>query len=296
MTTWLIVTSENVTKGTGKDGLMDLILKDSYGPQASAAQKKTVTRLARKEKALDFIDRGLTPLADVLRWRPFTNRHGHALAAKLISHTQLGCELALDINVFKTVDRFNEQFYGLTEAAVEFVDQLDQARIGRAFVPDVMVAPPGPHTKTHAGGYFGMAQGLIRRSFTGGFKGEFIPSNKHLRLLNAQQNVPYRINASVLELLNRLNEQPHQEWREQGHFIPTPVRENFLKTAELGPEPKSMTDQQKKDRKEHRKVRAKEWAIYNAKKKQSEGSLTVDTLDLANRVSDLKEFWLPRSW
>ena len=30
-----------------------------------------------------------------------------------------------------------------------------------------------------------------------------------------------------------------------------------------------------------------------AKKKQSEGSLTVDTLHLANRVSDLKEFWLP---
>ena len=119
------------TKGTGKDGLMDWILRDSYSNQASAQQKKTVTRLARKEQAKEFIDKGLSSLAEVLLWKPFTNRAGHALAAKLISYTQMGCELALDFSVFETVDKYNEQFYGLTEAAEEFVDQLDQTRIGR---------------------------------------------------------------------------------------------------------------------------------------------------------------------
>ena len=103
----------------------------------------------------------------------------------------MGCELALDFSVFETVDKYNEQFYGLTEAAEEFVDQLDQTRIGRSFLPDVMVCPPRPHSKHSSGGYIGAAQGLIRRSFSGGFKGEFIPSDKHLRLLNGQQNVPY---------------------------------------------------------------------------------------------------------
>ena len=43
-----------------------------------------------------------------------------------------------------------------------------------------------------------------------------------------------------------------------------------------------MTDEQRSARKEQRKARAKEWAFYMKKKKQSEGSLTVDTLALAN--------------
>ena len=97
----------------------------------------------------------------------------------------------------------------------------------------------------------------------------------------------------VLELLNRLEKQPFQEWREQGHFIPTPSSQEFLKTPELGAAPEYMTDEQRSARKEQRKARAKEWAIYMKKKKQSEGSLTFDTLALANRVSDLERFWLP---
>ena len=74
---------------------MDWILSDSYSNQASAQQKKTVTRLARMEQAQEFIEKGLSSLAEVLLSKPFTNRAGHALAAKLISYTQMGRELAL---------------------------------------------------------------------------------------------------------------------------------------------------------------------------------------------------------
>ena len=63
----------------------------------------------------------------------------------------------LDFSVFETVDQYNEQFYGLTEHAEEFVDQLDQTRIGRSFLPDVMVCPPRPHSKHSSGGYIGAA-------------------------------------------------------------------------------------------------------------------------------------------
>ena len=55
------------TKGTGKDGLMDWILKDSYSNQASAQQKKTVTRLARKDQAQEFIEK------DLVLWQRFSN-------------------------------------------------------------------------------------------------------------------------------------------------------------------------------------------------------------------------------
>lgn len=281
------------TKGTGKDGLIDFILKDSYSHSASWAQKKTNTRLKRKEKVQEFLANDLAPVADVLGWRPFSGREGRALVHKLISKVEMGCELALEFAVFKTVDRSQAQFYGLTEPALEFVDGLDQARIGRSFLPDVMVCPPRLHTQRKAGGYLGVAQSLIKRSFTGGFKGEFRPSDAHLRFINGMQAVPYRINPVVLELLNRLNAQPHQDWREQGHFIPAPFRDHYLKLPKLGPAPEFMTDEQRVKRKKDRKAIKAEWSAYMQKKKESEGSLTVDTLDLANRVADLERFWLP---
>ena len=120
-------------KRTGNDLYLDFLLRDSYSNQASANQKKAVTRRARNEKAQEFIDRGLTPMARVLQWKPFTNREGHALAGALISSAVLGCELAMDMPVFKTHDRGGEQFYELHEEAERWLDQLDLARIGNTF-------------------------------------------------------------------------------------------------------------------------------------------------------------------
>ena len=280
-------------KNTGNDKTLDFILKDAYSPSASWQQKKTNTRLARKKKAQEFIDTGLTPMARILEWKPFTNREGHALAGALISSAVVGCEAALDMAVFETVDRFKDQFYGLTEAAQREVDLLDQARINRTFSADVMVCPPRPHSKNESGGYLGVAQSLIRRSFTGGFKGEFIPSDHHLRLLNGQQNIPWKINPVMLELLNRLHELPTQDIREQGHFIPAPDRDQFLISPEMEEEPVNMTSKQKEARDELRKLRRAEFASYMRKRKESDGSLTEDTLDLANRISGLERFWLP---
>ena len=281
------------TKNTGQYKLIDFILADAYDNKAGWSQKKTNTRLKRKGVAQEFIDDDLTPFAKVLQWKPFSNRLGHALAAKLISYAEKGCELVLEYQVFKTVDRFNEQFYGLTEPAEVFVDRLDLARIGKTFVPDVMVCPPRLHSATQAGGYVGVAQSLIKRSFTGGFKGEFIPSPQHLRFINGQQSVPFKINNQILEVMNALNDQPHQEWREQANFIPAPHRDHYLKCAEIGPPPEGMTEQQKADRDALRKVRKKEWSVYQQKRSESEASLTVDTLALANRVAPLERFWLP---
>ena len=138
----------------------------------------------------------------------------------------VGCELAWHV-VFKTKDWGGEQFLLCTKKQ-RWVDRLDLARINNTFAADVMVCQPRPHTKLQAGGYLGVAQSLIRRSFTGGFKGEFIPSNHHLRLLNAQQNIPFRINPVMLELLNKLHALPSQNYREQDHFIPAPNRDEFL--------------------------------------------------------------------
>ncbi len=281
------------TKGTSQDRLIDFILADAYDNKAGWSQKKTNTRLMRKDVAQEFIDDDLTPFAKVLNWKPFSNRLGHALAGKLISYTEKGCELVLEFPVFKTVDRFNDQFYGLTEPAEVFVDKLDLARVGKTFVPDVMVCPPRLHSADQAGGYIGVAQSLIKRSFTGGFKGKFIPGPQHLRFINGQQSVPFKINQEILDVMNAFEAQPHQEWREQANFIPAPHREHYLKSPELGPKPEPMTEQQKADRDALRKVRKKEWSVYKRKQGESESSLTVDTLELANRVAHLKRFWLP---
>ena len=132
-----------------------------------------------------------------------------------------------------------------------------------------MVCPPRPHNKLQPGGYVGAAQALVSRTFTGGFKGEFIPSDHHLKLLNAQQGVAWRINPVMLEVLNALAELPHQEWREQGHSCPMPRREDFLKAPEMGAPPEFMTEEQKQARKDLRKVRKHEWAAYMKKKDQS---------------------------
>ncbi|NCG15708.1 MAG: hypothetical protein GWP23_01845 [Synechococcales cyanobacterium H12SWP_bin.12] len=50
----------------------------------------------RRNVAQDFIDNDLSPFADVLQWKPFSNRMGHALAAKLISYTEKGCEQVVE--------------------------------------------------------------------------------------------------------------------------------------------------------------------------------------------------------
>lgn len=84
------------TKGTGQDKLIDFILADAYTHKAGWAQKKTNTRLMRRNVAQDFIDNDLSPFADVLQWKPFSNRMGHALAAKLISYTEKGCEQVVE--------------------------------------------------------------------------------------------------------------------------------------------------------------------------------------------------------
>ena len=97
------------TKNTGNDRLIDFILADSYDNQASALQKKTNTRRMRKQRAEEFIAQGMTPMAEVLKWRPFTNREGHALAAALISGALMGCEEVLQMQVFEKIDRFNSQ-------------------------------------------------------------------------------------------------------------------------------------------------------------------------------------------
>ena len=281
------------TKNTGQDRLIDFILADAYDNKAGWSQKKTNTRIKRRNVAQEFIDDDLTPFAKVLQWRPFSNRMGHALAGKLISYAEMGCELVLEFPVFKTVDRYNDQFYGLTEPAEAFVDKLDLARIGKTFVPDVIVCPPRLHSADQAGGYIGVAQSLIKRSFTGGFKGEFIPGPQHLRFINGQQSVPFKINQEILEVMNALEAQPHQEWREQANFVPAPRRDHYLKSPELGPKPATMNEQQKADRDALRKVRKKEWSVYKHKQDESEASLTVDTLELANRVAPLERFWLP---
>ncbi len=281
------------TKNTGQDKLLDFILKDAYSHKAGWSQKKTNTRLMRKDRAQEFRDNDLSPFAKVLQWKPFTNREGHALAGKLISYVVKGCELWLGFKVFETVDKWNEQYYGLTPKAEQRLDQLDLKRLGKTFVPDVMVCPPRPHTKDQAGGYVGMAQSLIKRSFTGGFKGSFEPSLQHQRFINGQQNIPFKINKEILEVMNALEAQPWQEWREQGNFIPAPHSEQYLISPEVGPPTKGMTKEQKEERKKEVKVVAAEWRVYKAKQSESEASLTTDTLALANRVADLERFWMP---
>ena len=86
---------------------------------------------------------------------------------------------------------------------------------------------------------------MITRSFTGGFKGEFIPSPQHLRFINGQQSVPFKINQQILDVMNALEAQPHQDWREQGNFIPEPHSEHYLKSPKLGKPPENITEQQK---------------------------------------------------
>ena len=281
------------TKNTGRDKLIDFILSDAYTNRAGWAQKKTNTRLSRKNVAQEFIDNDLTPFAEVLKWKPFSNRMGRALAAKLISYTEKGCEQVLQYPVFTVINKFNAQYYALTEKAEQYVDQLDLARIGKSFTPDVMVCPPRLHSEIQAGGYLGVAQSLITRSFTGGFKGSFEPSAQHLRFINGQQSVPFKINQEILDVMNALEAQPHQDWREQANFIPAPHSDHYLKSPKLGKRPEHMTEQEKKDRDAARKVCKKEWSAYKRKQDESQASLTVETLELANRVAPLERFWLP---
>lgn len=138
-----------------------------------------------------------------------------------------------------------------------------------------------------------MGQSLIIRLFTGGFKGEFIPSPQHLRFINGQQSVPFKINQEILKVMNTLVAEPHHDWREQGNFIPDPHSEHYLKSPKLGRPPENITEQQKAERDSARKICKKEWSTYKKKQEESKTSLTVDTLELPNRAGPLERFWLP---
>ena len=87
------------TRGTGKDQLLDFILADAYDNKAGAKQKQVVTRRARNEQAQEFIAKGLAPVAEVLQWKSWGNKVGHAIAAKAISLVSYGCEVALGFRV-----------------------------------------------------------------------------------------------------------------------------------------------------------------------------------------------------
>ena len=282
------------TRGTGQDYLMDMILR-SYTPNAGARQKQQVTRRARKQEALEFIAHGASPVADVLQWKPWPANAGKAIAAKSIALAELALEEMIGFRVFEQIDKYESSFYAFTDEAQDWAEKVDAARIGKSFSTDVMICPPRPHTPDQAGGYVGVAKSLIPVTAPGGFKGEFKPSDQHLRLLNAAQNIPYRINNQILEVMEAMHKLPHQDWRQVEHFVPTPSYDHFVKTPPLGPIPKGMTPEQKAKRDKQRDDRKKEFAKYRSVKDDSETSYTEETLELARRCRDLKSFWVPHT-
>ncbi|WP_226400244.1 DNA-directed RNA polymerase [Synechococcus sp. MU1643] len=278
------------TRGTGIHWLMDAIVESSRTGVATVKQQRTTSRREINQKIEEFEKAGLSPVARVLGWKPFTYQQRTTFAAKLISLVNKALEAALKLEgpALEIVDRFKAQYYSLTDEARERLDQIDHQALEGVCLPQVMLIQPMPHTPSTAGGYLGAGKALIPSTTGNGWNGEFRPSVDRLRSLNAAQNVGYRVNTQILEVMQELE----RRGQSQEPFHCRPSLDDYV-TVSMPPKVDNPTEQQQQARDTARDQRKGQFSAFHKHRKAYDRSAIAKTIRLAEESRELKSFWIP---
>ena len=278
------------TRGTGIHWLMDAIVERSRTGVATVKQQRTTSRRDLQQRIDEFDKRGLSPVAEVLGWKPFDYRTRTTFAAKLISLVNQALEAALKLEgpALETVDRFKVQYYRLTDEAKQRLDEIDHKALEDVFLPQVMVIQPMPHTPSTAGGYLGAGKALTPSTTGNGWNGEFRPSVDRLRALNAAQNVGYRVNTQILDVMKELE----RRGQSQAPFHARPNLDDYV-TVPMPPKVDNPTEEHEQAREDARETRRGQFRDYHAARKDYDRSATSKTIRLAEESRELESFWIP---
>jgi hypothetical protein len=274
----------------------DALDKSAQGGKDGTARSSTYywrdnIRRALRKKKLEFRRQGREIEADALDWRPFTSANRKLVGSWLLD------------GLLKYTRLFKEERVGYVDTKRVFIVLSDEAekhkeeyiRDHEPFLMDPlpMICKPVPATKTSFGSWLTT---LDTSQSDCTFEGSFEISEEHLAYINKLQDVPYRINPFVADVLNELVERGIK----LGKFIPHFYQDPPELSRRLGLTHLHDHDELNKALSHHpnlkqaKKERAKEISQQIALVEKGFNSKTI-WLN-TNKLRDCKELYYPCSW
>ena len=185
---------------------------------------------ARKRKLKDmhgFWAEKESPLAHTLAWEPWSRKTKEIVARKVMALIAANLKNTYGQSLFSdTITKGRRQFFGFSPFGEKWAERIDGKSGEHHFVPLPMLVEPRAHTRDTQGGYLDMNKATYQKHASRTFSGWLEPSDKLVDFANALQNVPYRINPFVADLLEKVYSKQGRAWK-IGSFGPIPTKEDY---------------------------------------------------------------------
>lgn len=287
--------ADDLAAGRGKDGML------SSTRYWENSMKQLMSYRAAKVAADPEMDPDIKRAEiDCLTWKPWTRKQrvhvGSWLLRAVLIVTGKGNKKQKGFNLFETKieteNLRNGEYIYLTKAAESHREQFlsDLQQFCYESLP--MLCEPVPNTTRRMRGF--LTPSLWSRP--PGFEGLFRMSQQHLDFINNLQNIPYRLNPFIVQLMDTCVKQSFH----LGKFKPEYFKEPKSVAARLNLDKISDYDEQTKQVVNHpdflkeKKKRSDE--IKAANLRVLEGLPSRQLYKLVQQTKDDVQFWIPTSW
>lgn len=167
--------------------------------RALSARRKKLLKIQRRWEETG------SPLANTLAWDPWSRELKEKVARKVMSIIVTNLETHLGQQLFTDkIKQGTREYFGFTEFGEKWADMIDGHQLEHSFVPLPMLVKPKDHTKEAQGGYLDMNKPTVRRHSSRTFSGFLEPSETLVAFANTAQQVPYRINPFIADLVEEI--------------------------------------------------------------------------------------------